>query len=78
MALTNVELDGNVAEGVTFANNGRQTLQAALAAGALDLTPYISTFRLLASGALATGTGNCSIWIRSPPPTSTCACRRRG
>ena len=54
MALTNVnvELDGNVAEGVmTYSNNGRQTLQATLAAGALDFTPYISTFRLLASGA---------------------------
>src|SRR6201747_70632 len=54
VALTNVnvELDGNVAEGVmTYANNGRQTLQATLAAGALDFTPYISTFRLLASGA---------------------------
>jgi len=54
VALTNVnvELDGNVAEGVmTVANNGRQTLQATLAAGALDFTPYISTFRLLASGA---------------------------
>ena len=54
VALTNVnvELDGNVAEGVmTFANNGRQTLQATLAAGALDVTPYISTFRVLASGA---------------------------
>jgi len=54
MALTNVnvELDGNLAEGVmTYANNGRQTLQATLAAGALDFTPYISTFRLLASGA---------------------------
>lgn len=53
VALTNVnvELDGNVAEGVmTFANNGRQTLQATLAAGNLDFTPYISTFRLLASG----------------------------
>src|SRR5258707_1646809 len=35
----------------TYANNGRQTLQATLAAGALDFTPYISTFRLLASGA---------------------------
>jgi AsmA protein len=47
----NVELDGNVAEGVmTLANNGRQTLQATLAAGTLDFTPYISTFRLLASG----------------------------
>ena len=54
IALTNVnvKLDGNVAEGVmTYANNGRQTLQATLAAGALDFTPYISTFRLLASGA---------------------------
>jgi AsmA protein len=54
VALTNVnvELDGNVAEGVmTFANNGRQTLQATLAAGNLDFTPYISTVRLLASGA---------------------------
>jgi len=54
IALTNVnvELDGNVAEGVMiYANNGRQTLQATLAADALDFTPYISTFRLLASGA---------------------------
>ena len=55
VALTNVnvELDGNVAEGVmTFVNNsGRQTLQATLAAGNLDFTPYISTVRLLASGA---------------------------
>src|SRR5436309_1812160 len=53
IALTNVnvELDGNVAEGVmTYSNNGRQALQATLAAGALDFTPYISTFRLLASG----------------------------
>jgi AsmA protein len=54
IALTNVnvELDGNFAEGVmTYANNNRQTLQATLAADALDFTPYISTFRLLASGA---------------------------
>jgi AsmA protein len=54
VALTNVnvELDGNVADGVmTVANNGRQTLQATLAAGNLDFTPYISTVRLLASGA---------------------------
>jgi AsmA protein len=54
VALTNVnvELDGNVAEGVmTYSNNTRQTLQATLAADALDFTPYISTFRLLASGA---------------------------
>lgn len=54
LALTNVnvELDGNVAEGVmTYSNLGRQTLQATLAAGTLDFTPYVSTIRLLASGA---------------------------
>src|SRR6202051_4998457 len=54
IALTNVnvELDDNVAEGLmTYANNGRQTLQATLAADARDFTPYISTFRLLTSGA---------------------------
>lgn len=54
IALTNVnvELDGNVAEGVmTYSNNGRQTLQATLAADALDFTPYISTFRLLTGSA---------------------------
>jgi AsmA protein len=54
IALTNVnvELDGNVAEGVmTWANNGRQSLQATLAADSLDFTPYISTFRLIAGGA---------------------------
>lgn len=54
LALTNVnvELDGNSAEGVmTYSNNGRQTLQATLAAGSLDFTPYVGTIRLLASGA---------------------------
>jgi AsmA protein len=53
LALTNVnvELDGNFAEGVmTYTNTGRQSLQATLAADALDFTPYISTFRLLAGG----------------------------
>jgi AsmA protein len=44
----NVELDGNAAEGVlTFAADGRQTLQGTLAADTLDLTPYVSTVRLL-------------------------------
>jgi len=44
----NVELDGNTAEGVlTFVADGRQTLQGTLASDALDLTPYISTVRLL-------------------------------
>jgi AsmA protein len=36
---------------MTYSNTGRQTLQATLAAGALDFTPYVSTVRLLASGA---------------------------
>jgi AsmA protein len=45
----NVELDGNSGEGVlTF--DGRQTLQGTLAAEGLDLTPYVSTVRLLTSG----------------------------
>lgn len=45
----NVELDGNAAEGVlTFATEGRQTLQGTLAAEELDLSPYVSTVRLLA------------------------------
>ena len=42
VALTNVnvELDGNVAEGVmTYSSNGRQSLQATLAGDALDFTP---------------------------------------
>lgn len=44
----NVDLDGNSAEGVlTFATDGRQALQGTLAADTLDLTPYISTARLL-------------------------------
>lgn len=48
LAASNVELDGNVAEGVfTFATDGRQTLQGTLAAEELNLTPYISTIRLL-------------------------------
>ncbi|CAN5121201.1 AsmA family protein [soil metagenome] len=54
IALTNVnlELDGNTAEGViTYSNNDRQTVQATLAADALDFTPYFDTIRLLASGA---------------------------
>lgn len=54
IALTNVnlELDGNTAEGViTYSNNDRQTVQATLAADALDFTPYIDTIRLVASGA---------------------------
>jgi AsmA protein len=50
IALTavNVELDGNVAEGVlSFSTDGRRTMQGTLAADELNLTPYISTVRLL-------------------------------
>ena len=48
LSSVNVELDGNAAEGVlTFAADGRQTLQGTLAADTLDLTPYVSTIRLL-------------------------------
>ena len=52
VALTNVslELDGNAAEGVlTFSGDGRQNVQGTLAAEGLDLTPYVSTFRLIAA-----------------------------
>lgn len=50
MSSVNVEIDGNSAEGVlTFATDGRQALQGTLAADALDLTPYVSTIRLLAA-----------------------------
>ena len=44
----NVELDGNVGEGVlTFAGDGRKTVQGTLATDALDLTPYVSGARML-------------------------------
>jgi AsmA protein len=44
----NIELDGNTAEGVlTFATDGRKTLQGTLASDSLDLTRYVSTVRLL-------------------------------
>jgi AsmA protein len=50
LSAVNLDLDGNSAEGVlTFAADGRQTLQGTLAADTLDLTPYLSTIRLLAA-----------------------------
>jgi AsmA protein len=59
LSTVNVELDGNVAEGVlAFATDGRQTLQGTLAAEELDLTPYIATIRLL--------TNNERDWNRVP------------
>jgi AsmA protein len=51
LSSVNVELDGNSGEGVlTF--DGRQTLQGTLAADGLDLTPYVSTVRLVTSSEL--------------------------
>jgi AsmA protein len=59
LSTVNVELDGNVAEGVlAFATDGRQTLQGTLAADDLDLTPYVATVRLL--------TNNERDWNRVP------------
>jgi AsmA protein len=49
LSAVNIELDGNAAEGVlTFASDGRQTVQGTLAAEAIDVTPYVSAVRLLA------------------------------
>ena len=50
VALTgvNVELDGNTAEGVLTISGGKHRLvQGTLAADGLDLTPYVSTVRLM-------------------------------
>jgi AsmA protein len=44
----NAELDGNTAEGVlSFAADGRKTLQGTLASDTLDFSPYVSTVRLV-------------------------------
>jgi len=48
----NLELDGNAAEGVlNYTANGHTAWQGTLAADELDLTPYVSTVRLMASNA---------------------------
>jgi AsmA protein len=48
LSKVNLELDGNAGEGVlTYAVDGRRTLQGTLAVERLNLTPYMSTFRLL-------------------------------
>jgi AsmA protein len=48
LSSVNVELDGNAGEGaLTFAGDGRKTLQGTLAVEGLDLTPYVSTARVL-------------------------------
>jgi AsmA protein len=48
----NIELDGNVAEGVVSYTAGeRNSLKGTLAAEAIDLTPYAATFHFLANNA---------------------------
>ncbi len=55
----NAEFDDNVAEGViTYTTNGRRLLQGTLAVEKLDLTPYVSTIRLVAE--------NTRDWDRNP------------
>ena len=62
LSSVNVELDGNSAEGVlTFAADGRQTLQGTLAADTLDLTPYVSTVRLLTTNERAWSNGHITL-----------------
>lgn len=58
----NVELDGNTAEGVlTFATDGRKTLQGTLASDNLDLSPYVSTVRLLTTNQREWSNGRISL-----------------
>lgn len=55
----NVGLDGNVAEGaLSYVATGRQMLQGTLAVETLDLSPYVSSFRLIAD--------NPRDWDRNP------------
>jgi AsmA protein len=55
----NIELDGNAAEGVlSYTFGPRRSLQGTLAAENINLTPYVSTFHLLAN--------NARDWNRSP------------
>src|SRR5580704_3321581 len=50
LANVNVELDGNIAEGVlTLSSGDHRMVQGTLAADALDLTPYVTGMRLLAA-----------------------------
>ena len=44
----NIELDGNVAEGaLSYEATGRQLIQGTLAVDTLDLSPYVSSLRLI-------------------------------
>jgi AsmA protein len=62
MSNVNVELDGNTAEGVlTFATDGRKTLQGTLAADIFDFSPYVSTVRLLTTNQRAWNNGHITL-----------------
>lgn len=62
LSSVNVELDGNTAEGVlTFATDGRKTLQGTLASDTLDLSPYVSTIRLLTTDQREWNSGRISL-----------------
>jgi AsmA protein len=59
LSAAHVELDGNAADGVlSYTFGTRRNLQGTLAAENVDLTPYVSTFHLLAS--------NARDWSRAP------------
>jgi AsmA protein len=60
----NVELDGNIGEGV-LAFDGHHTIQGTLAAEGLDVTPYLSTLRLLGGGS-GGGTQDAHGWSKQP------------
>jgi AsmA protein len=49
LSSVNVELDGNMAEGVIALSTDHRMVQGTLAAEALDLTPYVSGIHLLAA-----------------------------
>jgi AsmA protein len=79
IALTNVnvELDGNVAEGVmTYSNNGRRCRRRSPPTRSISRPIFPPS--ACSRAARATGTGNYSISTRCPRPISICACRRRG
>jgi AsmA protein len=62
LSSVNVDLDGNSAEGVlTFATDGRKAVQGTLAADTLDLTPYVSTVRLLTGDQREWNSGQISV-----------------
>ncbi len=62
LSSVNVELDGNTAEGaLKFATDGRKTLEGTLATDTFDLTPYVSTVRLLTTNEREWNNGRISL-----------------